>query len=46
MNKYADPKPIRYWNNGFQSDTGMRWYRTEIPDADAGGIGPDADAQL
>ncbi len=33
MNNYADPKPIRYRNNGFQSGTGMRWYRTEIPDA-------------
>ncbi len=48
MNKYLMPEPVRYRNKGTQSGTGMLRYRTEIqvPEADAGGIDLDADAQL
>ncbi len=31
--KIPMPEPVRYWNKGAQSGTGMLWYRTEIQDA-------------
>jgi hypothetical protein len=39
------PEPVQYRKTLTQFGTGMLRYRTEIPDADAGGICLDAGAQ-